>query len=49
VKKVPEQRLALVKRMTSALDAGNATAKAMGNMTIAIGLRRAMATGGLEA
>ncbi|QJR09536.1 hypothetical protein DSM104443_00585 [Usitatibacter rugosus] len=46
VKKVPESRLALVKRMTSALDAGNATAKAMGNMTIAIAYGAAMATGG---
>lgn len=45
-KKVPEARLALVKRMTSALDAGNATAKAMGNMTIAIAYGAAMATGG---
>lgn len=46
VKKVPEPRLNLVKRMTSALDAGNATAKAMGNMTIAIAYGAAMATGG---
>jgi len=46
VKKVPGSRLNLVKRMTSALDAGNATAKAMGNMTIAIAYGAAMATGG---